>query len=238
MRGGDVLLVIVLSSSSNPRHPGSAPLDDELGRKRHAGHVTTHAEQPRAAFGSWKGTLSSVEEGSVASIGHALFGLAVARKTSTSSTTRRPAAAWLVFPALALLPDLDVIAFKLGIPYAAPFGHRGAAHALLVGVVGGGVVGALFAKLTRTKLAAGVVLGALAMVSHGLFDAMTTGGEGIALLWPFDTTRYFAPVRPIPVAPIGFGFLSARGLYRAAVELALFSPCLVVAFWPGRRRTG
>ena len=28
--------------------------------------------------------------------------------------------------ALSILPDLDVLAFRFGIPYAAPFGHRGA----------------------------------------------------------------------------------------------------------------
>jgi membrane-bound metal-dependent hydrolase YbcI (DUF457 family) len=41
--------------------------------------------------------------------------------------------------ALALLPDIDFIAFHFGIPYRHPFGHRGAAHspafALLVGAL-------------------------------------------------------------------------------------------------------
>ncbi len=36
----------------------------------------------------------------------------------------------VAFSALSLAPDLDVIAFQFGIPYSAPFGHRGAAHSI------------------------------------------------------------------------------------------------------------
>ena len=40
---------------------------------------------------------------------------------------------------------------------------------------------------------------------------MIDGGLGCALFWPFDLTRYFAPWRPIPVAPIGMDFFSPHG---------------------------
>jgi len=70
------------------------------------------------------------------------------------------------------------------------------------------------------------------VASHGLLDALTNGGRGIALLWPFTNARYFAPWRPIPVAPIGLRFLSSRGLHVALVELALFSPLFVYGLWP------
>ena len=39
-------------------------------------------------------------------------------------------------------------------------------------------------------------------VSHGLLDAMTDGGLGIAFFSPFSNTRYFLPWRPIMVGPI------------------------------------
>src|SRR5579872_845956 len=42
--------------------------------------------------------------------------------------------------------------------------------------------------------------------SHGVLDAMTDGGLGIAFFAPFDNTRYFFPFRPIKVSPIGFSF--------------------------------
>jgi inner membrane protein len=49
--------------------------------------------------------------------------------------------------------------------------------------------------------------------SHGLLDAVTNGGLGIAFFAPFDGTRYFLPWRPVEVSPIGLAaFFTARGL--------------------------
>lgn len=49
--------------------------------------------------------------------------------------------------------------------------------------------------------------------SHGLLDAMTDGGLGVAFFSPFNRERYFLPWTPIHVSPIGAGgFFSARGL--------------------------
>ena len=39
-----------------------------------------------------------------------------------------------------------------------------------------------------------------------IVDALTDGGLGIALLSPFDTTRYFFPFRPFKVSPIGIRY--------------------------------
>src|SRR4029453_2472444 len=79
----------------------------------------------------------------------------------------------------------------------------------------------------RTAVFATVVL-----ASPALLDTMTDGGLGCALLWPFDLTRYFAPWRPIPVAPIGFGMLSVYGLIVVVAECVLFAPLLFVALRP------
>jgi inner membrane protein len=50
------------------------------------------------------------------------------------------------------------------------------------------------------------------IASHGLLDAMTTGGLGVAFFAPFSAERYFFPWRPILVSPIGIErFLSPRG---------------------------
>jgi inner membrane protein len=49
--------------------------------------------------------------------------------------------------------------------------------------------------------------------SHGILDAMTNGGRGIALLSPFSNHRYFLPWTPIEVSPLGVrAFISQRGL--------------------------
>jgi inner membrane protein len=160
----------------------------------------------------------------VASIGHLLFGAALARLHGAG---RAP---YFLYPALALAPDLDVIAFPLGIPYAAPWGHRGASHSLAIALLVGLVAGALLARVTRTRAWPAVAFAVLAIASHGLFDMLTDGGKGVAYLWPLSAERFFFPVQPIPVAPIGARFFSARGLYCVIVELALFGPLVVLAY--------
>jgi inner membrane protein len=52
----------------------------------------------------------------------------------------------------------------------------------------------------------------LATASHGLLDAMTNGGLGVAFFSPFVNQRYFLPWRPILVSPISVTrFFSVRG---------------------------
>jgi inner membrane protein len=135
---------------------------------------------------------------------------------------------------LSFLPDLDVLAFPLGIPYAAPFGHRGALHSMaFAGVVSLVLAGvAVSCKLPVARLA---LTGGVVVATHGVLDTLTDGGLGIALLWPFTTARYFAPFRPIPVAPIGIRILSPHGLGSMAFEALLFLPVWAVAVWPRRR---
>jgi hypothetical protein len=50
----------------------------------------------------------------------------------------------------------------------------------------------------------------LATASHGLLDAMTDGGLGVAFFSPFDKHRYFFPWTPIRVSPIGLTRLFQR----------------------------
>jgi len=80
------------------------------------------------------------------------------------------------------------------------------------------------------------VVSVLTIASHPLLDAMTDGGLGVALAWPFSNARFFAPVRFIPVAPIGAAFLSRRGLHIALIELVYSAPVLVYALWPRKRQ--
>jgi inner membrane protein len=173
----------------------------------------------------------------MASIGHVAVGLALGRVEGSGRPFKRVLAGMALFSALAMLPDADVVAFKLGIPYGAPWGHRGASHSLVmaagVALAVAGVARALGGRAGRMG-----VLAFLAVGSHGLLDALTDGGLGAALLWPFSHARLFAPVRPLPVAPIGAGMLSARGLYVVAVEFICFLPFWAYALWPRRAREG
>jgi inner membrane protein len=126
-----------------------------------------------------------------------------------------------------------VIAFGLGIPYGAPFGHRGASHSLAAALLVAVIV-AWFTPPDR-RVRTGFLAFAV-VASHGLLDALTDGGRGVALLFPASNERFFAPFRPIPVAPIGPGLLSRRGLYVMAVEAVWFLPLFAFALWPRRAR--
>ena len=154
----------------------------------------------------------------MASIGHVVLGTVVARVHDGKFNWRSAVA----FGAFSMLPDLDVIAFRFGIPYGAPFGHRGATHsiafALLVGVFGW-----LLTRNWRSTLAVFAVV-----LSHPLLDMLTDGGLGVALFWPFTAERYFFPWTPLPVAPIAKGMLSMRGLYVVVVESVIFLPLLLI----------
>jgi inner membrane protein len=140
----------------------------------------------------------------------------------------------VVWSALSLLPDADVIGFQYGIKYAEPLGHRGATHSFVFTLVLAVLIG-LLAALIKQGAVRAAVFAAVVVGSHALLDTLTNGGLGCALLWPFDNHRYFAPWNPIPVAPIGRRFFSKSGLSVALTELALFSPFFLYAIWPRRR---
>ncbi|RSK50349.1 metal-dependent hydrolase [Hymenobacter rigui] len=140
---------------------------------------------------------------------------------------------WVLAAACAFLPDADVIGFKFHVPYASLWGHRGLSHSLLAAaVVATAVTG--YYRIRRgpatPPLARLWLLLFLATASHGVLDAMTTGGEGVAFFSPFDTERYFFGLRPIAVSPIGVkkfvGEWAARVL-RSEVQWVLL-PCALL----------
>jgi inner membrane protein len=172
----------------------------------------------------------------MASIGHVAIGLAARRYHDRGGAGRWTAVAGaVVWCGLALLPDADVVAFSLGIPYSDPWGHRGATHSLAFAAAAG-LLAALACRWGGLPVWRTSWLVAAVVAIHGVADAFTDGGLGSALLWPFSDERFFAPWTPIPVAPIGLHFLSMRGLRVAAVELLLFAPFFVYGLWPRRRR--
>jgi len=169
-------------------------------------------------------------------IGHLAVGLAAARVTRPPEGLER----WLwaaLLAAVSFVPDVDVLAFPLGIPYAAAFGHRGASHSLAFAGLSGCALG-LAARLRGFPVLRVVLTVSLVMASHGVLDTFTDGGRGVALLWPFADGRYFAPWRPIPVSPLGMGIFSRRGLQVMSYECLLFLPLFVLAVWPRRFTRG
>lgn len=50
----------------------------------------------------------------------------------------------------------------------------------------------------------------LATASHSVLDALTNSGPGIAFVAPIDNSRYFLPIRPVVVFPLGHSPPSSR----------------------------
>lgn len=119
----------------------------------------------------------------------------------------------------AILPDVDVLAFRFGIPYAHDLGHRGASHSLAFAAWLGLVALAFAASLHTSRKAAFLFVFAAA-ASHGLLDLLTNGGLGIALLWPVSDGRFFFPAQVIEASPLSLRrFFSSDGAAVMVSEL-------------------
>ena len=130
-----------------------------------------------------------------------------------------------------IAPDLDVIGFAFGIQYEDLWGHRGMTHSLFFAGLLSAVLVALGYRQESSATKAGIGLYLfLCTASHGVLDAMTDGGLGIAFFSPIDHTRYFFPFRPVAVSPIGIGnFFSTDALRILASEIQwIWLPTLVV----------
>lgn len=165
---------------------------------------------------------------------HAAAGLALGTPLG-----QMPARFWVLLALSAMLPDADVLAFRLGIPYEDAWGHRGATHSAAFAAAWALAATALFFRDVPRQVPVALALFA-ATVSHGLLDMLTDGGLGVALLWPLRTERLFFPFRPVAVSPIGVeGFLSQRGLEVLASEavwIGVPAAALALAGWAWARR--
>ncbi|HYD17379.1 MAG TPA: metal-dependent hydrolase [Patescibacteria group bacterium] len=131
------------------------------------------------------------------------------------------------------LPDFDTIGFAFGVPYESQFGHRGFTHSIVAAIL----IAALFSWRNREFTVNDIpvqrrivfIFLFLSTISHALIDALTDGGEGVALWWPFSVDRFFFDWSPIPVSPIGKRFFSERGYLVFATELwKIWAPALVI----------
>jgi inner membrane protein len=144
-----------------------------------------------------------------------------------------PARVWVLGPAGSILPDVDVIGIPLGVPFGSVLGHRGLSHSVVFAGACAAIVVALFfrqppASVSRPWLWSYFFL---AIGSHGVLDALTNGGPGVAFFAPLDDTRYFLPFRPVVVSPIGIRpFFSVWGLRVIESELTwIWLPSLIFA---------
>jgi len=133
---------------------------------------------------------------------------------------------WTAAILCSVLPDVDVIGFSFGVQYGDLWGHRGMTHSILFAAVIGIAFGFWLGGNWGQRIGQSALF-FLITISHGLLDAMTNGGLGIAFFSPFDRTRYFFPWRPILVSPIGAGFFSGRGVEVLLSELLWVWPAAI-----------
>lgn len=131
-----------------------------------------------------------------------------------------------------IMPDIDVLSFSYGIPYEDLWGHRGMTHSISFAVIWALIV--VFVMHPRASSSDRWTLGVfycITTMSHGILDALTTGGAGVAFFAPFDAERYFLPWQVIKVSPLSAGrFFSEWGwrvIFSEAKYIGL--PCL--ALW-------
>lgn len=131
---------------------------------------------------------------------------------------------WLLAMGCSALPDIDSGLMAWGVPYDAFLGHRGFLHsltfALLLSVI---VVLWAFrrdAPPPTRRFWALLAFFFLLTASHGVLDAFTDGGLGIAFFAPFSNERLFMPWQPIEVSAIGLvGFIKYQGWWTLLSEL-------------------
>lgn len=144
-----------------------------------------------------------------------------------------PKSVWVIGAACSVIPDLDVIGFRFGIHYGDFWGHRGFTHSLFFAALLAVAIVALGFRRGATGMHVLPIwlYFFLSTASHGLLDALTDGGLGVAFFSPFDNHRYFLPWTPIRVSPIGVGrFFGARGLAVLQSEfLWIWVPAIALA---------
>ena len=160
--------------------------------------------------------------------GHALVAYTIGKSFSKTIFSKK---FWIICVVLSILPDADVLSFKFGIPYESFWGHRGFTHSLVFAFLISAIVMFVFYWKINWQLRTWWTIFLCFFIStssHGLLDAMTDGGRGVAFFSPFDNSRYFLPWRPIRISPVGASkFFSDWGLQVIKSELVWIAlPCV------------
>lgn len=152
-------------------------------------------------------------------VGHSIFGTAVGAFFPSGAGRWR---IMLLCVACAIVPDIDSLGFRLGIPYGHWLGHRGFFHGIPFAAIAALAATSFILPIERSmkrRLALFSAFFACAL-AHDILDAMTNGGLGVAFFSPASDERFFLPWRPIEVSP-----LSPRRLFTlrgAAVMMSEF----------------
>lgn len=139
----------------------------------------------RASFSSWRKHLPTV-------VTHAIVAIAGGKIFPPHD---KPRYFWLLSIICVVLPDVDVVGYThFYIPYDHFWGHRGFLHSPIFAFLLSGLIVCIFfqqQKFFSKSWWQYVLYFFVLTASHGVLDAFTDGGYGVALLSPFDNTRYF-----------------------------------------------
>ena len=136
-----------------------------------------------------------------------------------------------------IIPDADVFGYHwLYIPSNHFFGHRGFFHSPFFAALFSIFIVTIFYRkeVTFSKQWRSYVLYFFILTtSHGILDALTNGGQGIALLSPVSNQRYFFPWTPVEVSPLNIkAFFSQRGLTVLKNEMIwIWAPSFLIAIF-------
>lgn len=130
--------------------------------------------------------------------GHAIAGLAI---SAAYTQGRPPRRVWVLATVCALAPDLDWFTAFLPAAEGTSLAHRGLSHSLIAALLlaAAAMLIGLRPQLRSPRRWACMLTAAF---SHGLLDACTFGGTGVAFLLPFSKARFVCVWQPIFVSPI------------------------------------
>ena len=134
---------------------------------------------------------------------HSLLGVAAGKIFGSERFKKTKIRFWILSFICPSLPDLDVIGYYLGIPYAHVMGHRGITHSLFFALIMAILITIIFFRREKFSSKNNLLITTyftLIIASHGLLDGFTNGGHGIAYFAPFINDRYFFSFNPLQVA--------------------------------------
>ncbi len=158
--------------------------------------------------------------------GHAIMGYTISKLGKTSSRLLMGIAI-----VTSIFPDADIILHNMGVNYDSPFGHRGFTHSIFFALIWSGFMLLIFKKIRHW---ASYLIIFFSAISHGLIDAMTTGGKGIGFFIPFLNDRFFLPdfMRCIKVSPMSIErfFNNPERAFKILLSefYWIFIPCIIV----------
>ncbi len=175
-------------------------------------------------------------------ISHSIAALAVGKAFAPPNM---PPKFWTLTAICAALPDADVITFSFNIRYGDMLGHRGLTHSFLFALAVSLLIVPIFFRQVTLGSATWFTLLLyffIVTASHGVLDALTNGGLGVAFFAPFTNNRYFFPWRPIEVSPLGIEpFFTTRVVAVLLSELTwiwLPSGVVIAVSWVYGRKLG